>query len=307
MIGVALVALLLQGAPQIPVQLGVAAKPDTVTVGERFVVLIRVRTPPGATVDFPSQSDSAATASATATELLGKPAIEQVADSAGITFSAAYRMAAWDVGVQKLGLPDIAVHSGGKTGFVSLATRTVFVRSVLPADTTQHKPKPPRPPITVPPFNWLPWLIALAAIIAALAVWLVFIWYRRRKNAPLDPFSAAERDFKRVEAMNLIGTGEPERHAALMSDVMREYLAARVPEIERSYTSSELIAAAPRIHTVARGLGELLWRTDLIKFANARVEPVEGEKLGATARGFVKSVEDYLTEEEENAEERSAA
>ncbi len=307
MIGVALFALLLQGVPQIPVQLGVRANPDTVTVGERFVVIVRVRTPRGATVEFPTQSDSASIASPTAAALLGKPAINQVEDSSGVTYSAAYRFAAWDVGVQKLGLPDIAVHSGGKTGFVSLANRTVFVRSVLPADTSQHKPKPPRPPIVVQPFNWLPWLIALAAIVAALSLWRVFIWYRRRKNAPLDPYSAAERDFTRIVAMDLVEAGEPERHAALMSDVMREYLAARVPEIERSYTSSELLAAAPRIHSVARGLGELLWRADLIKFANARVGGDEADKLGSSARGFVKAVEDFLIDEEENSAERSAA
>jgi hypothetical protein len=306
MIGVALFALLLQGTPNIPVQLGVRADPDTVTVGQRFVVIVRVRVPRGATVEFPVAVDSSASASPTATELLGKPATVQAEDSTGVTFSAAYRFAAWDVGAQKLGLPDITVHSGDRTGFVSLARQTVFVKSVLPADTTKRKPKPARPPIVVPPFNWLPWLIALAALIAGYVLWRVFIWYRRRRNAPLDPYSAAEKNFDRIVAMRLPESGEPERHAALMSDVMRTYLAARVPEIERSYTSSELLAAAPRIHSIARGMGELLWRTDLIKFANLRVDRDEAERLGSSARELVGTVEDFLSAEED-ADERSAA
>lgn len=311
----ALLAFLLQAGvtapvarvPEFPVQLAVSTTPDTVTVGQRFVVIIRVRAPRGAAIQFPTESDSATSASPTATQLLGKPAIQSVPDSSRLTMTAAYRLAAWDVGPQKLGLPDIVVRFGGRTGYVSLADRGVFVRSVLPADSTLRIPKPPRPQIEVVPFNWLPWLIALAALVAAGLLWRLWIWYRRRRNAPLDPFSAAEREFARIEAMHLIESGEGERHAAMMSDVMREYLAARVPEIERSFTSSELLASAGRIHAAARGLGELLWRTDLIKFANTRVDGDESERLGIAARAIVKAVEDHLTAEEEDTDERSAA
>lgn len=306
-------ALMLQGAAapaaraDIPVQLGVNVTSDTVTVGQRFIAIIRVRAPKGATIEFPTASDSASASSPTATELIGKPAIQTVPDSTGTTMSAAYRLAAWDVGLQGFGLPDVVVKLNGQTGYVSLSERGVFVRSVLPEDTTLRIPKPPRPAIAVPPFNWLPWLIAAAALLLALVAWRVWVWYRRRQLAPVDPFTAAEREFVRIEAMQLIRAGESERHAALMSDVMRDYLAARVPEIERSHTSSELLAAGPRVHAVAKGLGELLWLTDLVKFAGASVGPDEAERLGATARSIVKAVEDYLVEEEERAESRSAA
>lgn len=314
MLGIWAFALLLQGAPQttaradIPVQLGVNVTSDTVTVGQRFVAILRVRAPKGATIEFPLTSDSASAASPTATQLLGKPAIQSVPDSTGTTMSAAYRLAAWDVGLQRFGLPDIVVKLNGKTGYVSLSDRGVFVKSVLPEDSTLRVPKPPRPAIVVPPFNWLPWLIALAALLLALIAWRVWVWYRRRQLAPVDPFTAAEREFARIEAMQLIQSGESGRHAALMSDVMRDYLAARVPEIDRSQTSSELLAAGSRVHGVAKGMGELLWRTDLVKFAGVRVEPDEAERLGTSARAIVKAVEDHLVEEEEaRAESRSAA
>jgi hypothetical protein len=253
------------------------------------------------------ESDSASAASATAMQLIGKPAIQTVPDSTGTTMSAAYRLAAWDVGLQRFGLPDVVVKLNGQTGYVSLSDRGVFVKSVLPEDSTLRVPKPPRPAIVVPPFNWLPWLIALAALLLALIAWRVWVWYRRRQLAPVDPFTAAEREFARIESLQLIESGESERHAALMSDVMRDYLAARVPEIERSHTSSELLAAGSRVHSVAKGLGELLWRTDLVKFAGVRLEPDEAERLGASARGIVRTVEDHLVEEEERAEARKAA
>jgi hypothetical protein len=222
--------------------------------------------------------------------------------------SAAYRLAAWDVGPQRLGLPDIAVTYRGRTGYVSVADRGVFVRSVLPDDSSLRVPKPPRPAIEIAPFNWLPWLIALAALAAAALAWRLWIWYRNRRNAPLDPFTAAQREFARVEAMKLVETGDPERHAAMMSDVMREYLAARVPEIERSQTSAELLSASGRIHSVAGGLGELLWRADLIKFARAGVAAEEAGTLGTRAREIVQAVEDYFIAEEQKKENaRSAA
>jgi len=286
--------------PDFPVQLGTRLTPDTVTVGQRFIALIKIHAPPGATINFPVESDSTAKATATATQMIGKPAVQVKQDSTGVTGTAAYRLAAWDVGPQSLGIGDIVVRVNGTTGYVSLANRQVFVASVLPADTTKQIPKPARPAIDIKPFDWLLWAIALAAIVVAAILWRLWVWW-------LDPFNAAEREFARVEAMGLVKAGQPEQHAALMSDVMREYLAARAPGVERSQTSSELLASADWIHGVAKGLGELLWRTDLVKFAAVRVEPDEAEKLGLSARSVVRSVESHIVEQEEKEQEEQKA
>ena len=308
MIGLAGLALMLQaGTANIPVQLGVSVSADTVTVGQRFVAVIRVRAPRGATIEFPTAMDSASANSLTGMEMIGKPAIATLPDSTSLTMSAAYRLAAWDVDLQRLGLPDVVVRYNGQTGYVSLADRGVFVRSVLPEDSALRVPKPARPAIGITGFNWRPLLLALALMAAALGLWRLWIWYRRRRNAPLDPYEAAQREFARIEAMNLLQSGEGELHAALMSDVMREYLAQRVPEIERSHTSSELLAASGRIHPAVSGLGELLWRTDLIKFARIGVPTEEAEKLGASARTTVENVEEHFVAEEERAQAEEKA
>lgn len=314
MIALRLIALLLQVGPlvqsrggNIPVQLAVTVSADTVTVGERFIAIFRVRAPQGATVDFPTTVDSAADSSLTGMELIGKPAIAELPGTGTVTMSAAYRLVAWDIGLQRLALPDIAVHYNGQTGYVAVSDRGVFVRSVLPEDSTQRIPKPARPPIDISPFNWLPWLIALAALVIAGLLWRLWVWYRNRKDAPVDPYTRAQRDFDRIEAMNLIQSGEAPRHAALMSDVMRDYLAARVPEIERSHTSSELLAAGSRIHSVANNLGELLWRADLVKFARADISGEDAERQGKSSREVVQTVEDYFVGEEEKSKERAAA
>jgi hypothetical protein len=302
-------ALLLQlsaAQPQIPVQLGVTVSADTVSVGERFVAVIRVRAPRGATIEFPIASDSASLASATATEMIGKPAVQTDPDTASTTMSAAYRLAAWDTGLQSLGLPDVTVKYNGQTGYVSLKDRGVFVKSVLPEDSAQRIPKPPRAAIQIAPFNWLPFIYALAALAAALIAWRLWVWWRNRKNAPLDPFAAAKKEFARIESMQLIDKGEPEKYAALMSDVMRQYLAQRVPGIEASQTSSEIVAASGRISSQAGGLGDLLWRSDLVKFAAQRIDADEARRIGDEARGVVNRVEEHLRLEEENPQKEAA-
>lgn len=291
----------------VPLQMGVGISPDSVTVGQHFVVVLKVRAPRGATIEFPMEIDSATAASATATRIIGKPVVQAVPDSMGAASTAAYRLAAWDTGPQRFGLGDVVVRLGTDTKYISTASYSVHVNSVLPDDSALRVSKPPRAAIEILPFNWIPLVILALALVAAALLWRLLIWYRRRRAAPLDPFTRAEREFMRVAAMGLVAAGEGERHAALMSDVMRDYLAERVDGIERSHTSSELLAASGQIHSAARGLGELLWRTDLIKFAGIRVPPDEAEKLGSASRSVVGAVESHLVETESEAEEKRAA
>jgi hypothetical protein len=68
-----------------------------------------------------------------------------------------------------------------------------------------------------------------------------------------------------------------------------------------------MIAASGRIHSAVTGLGELLWRTDLIKFARLSITTDEAEKLAKSARDIVENVENHLTAEEEREQEEKAA
>lgn len=306
MTGLALMLLLQAGLPvSIPLQLGVRVTPDTVTVGQRFIVIVKVRAPLGATIEFPPETDSSVTSS-TGTQVIGKPLIQSQQDRAATVRTAAYRMTAWDTGQQPLLLGNVVVRVNGQTGYVSLADRRVFVRSVLPADSALRLPKPPRAAFLIEPFSELPWWLFFAALLlAGIAYWL---WqaFRRRRDEPLDPFAAAEREFARIEAMELAAASEGGRHVAMMTDTMRAYLAARVPGIELSQTSSELIAASGSIQPVTPGLGGLLWRADLAKFAGHRIDRDEALGAGASARELVRAVEAELVMRETEAQQASA-
>lgn len=292
---------------QFDVRLGVHITPDTVTVGQRFIVVVRVSGPRGSIVRFPEELDSAARASTLAPQLIGRPLVDSSLAGGSLIHSAAYGFSAWDVGPQPLGLPAIAVEYDGRIGYVSLAAQHVFVRSVLPADTMLRKPKPARPPMQLPTIDWRPLIALLAALAVAALLWWAWRAWRRRRNRPLRPFEAAERDFARIEAMGLIAAGDPDRHLALITDVMRKYLAARVEGVLTSNTTAELLRGAASIHHAAPGLGDLLGRADLVKFARGHVTGAEAVELGTRARSIVRSVEDHFVARERDATEKKAA
>ncbi|MEO5579604.1 MAG: hypothetical protein ABIR58_03030 [Gemmatimonadaceae bacterium] len=292
-------------APQLDVvpirlQLGVRISPDTVTVGQRFIVVIKVSAPAGALVDFPATTDSVA-ASPTGVEVIGKPLIQVASGSARPYHTAAYRMTAWDTGPQPLLLGNVVVRINGQTGYVSLAGYRVNVRSVLPPDSALRVPKPPREKILIQPLSEIPWLLFFLALLLALIAYWLWQAYRRRRDASLDPFAAAQAEFARIEAMNLVGSGDGDRHVTMMVDTMRAYLSARVSGIHLSHTSSEVLAAAGSIQTVTPKLGELLWQADLVKFARHSLAADEALDAGSSSRSIVQSIEAELVRREAEA------
>ena len=290
----------------VPVRIGVDVNPDTVTVGERFTVIIRLRAPAGSTIEFPASTDSAAKVDLAADAAIAEPRMvpATVAGSPReMEQVAGYRMAAWDVGAQPLGLGDIIVRSGITERRIPLASYAVFVRSVLPGDTTLHVPKPPRDVLAFAYPWWLKWLLlALGVLLAALLAWWLWRAYKRWKNRPVHPAALAQREFYRIEKLGLPEKNEGALHVALMTDVLRNYLAARAEGVRASHTSSELVAAARASGALdpewSAGLAELLHQSDLAKFAAWRVDPAKARELGADARAVVERVESRFTEQE---------
>ena len=126
--------------PEIPVQAGVTLDRDTVTVGDVVRLRVRVRAPQGATINFPTAVDSLGPV-----QSLDPPTVTDGADSASAADRVAtYRMAAWDVGRQPIKLGDVLVQTDDGERRVALTLPSLFVRSVLPADTSLRVPKPAR-------------------------------------------------------------------------------------------------------------------------------------------------------------------
>jgi hypothetical protein len=269
---------------QIAVKAGVTAAPDSVRIGDPFRITVGIRAPRGATIEFPRTMDSAS-----AVQSLDPVVVRTSPDTTATEQYADYRVAAWDVGSQPIKLVDVIVRLNGVERRVPLSG-AVFVRTVLPVDTAQRIPKPPRDLFVFSMFPW--WLLALiAAAIIALGL-LIWWWLRRRRRPPtaivIDPFEHAESEFKRIEALGLIDAGERGRYVTLMVEVLRDYLAARYSAVTLSLTTTELQRAVRELSLIPQDrLIRLLTEADLIKFARRAVSSDRARELGREAHAIV--------------------
>jgi len=183
---------------------------------------------------------------------------------------------------------------------------------VLPTDSVLRVPKSARPPIPDAPsilIKWWPWLVA-AAVVLALIGWLLSRWWMRKRGrrAVDDPYGRAMRELDRLEKLGLIEAGEHGRLVALAADVVREYLAARMPEAARSLTSTEVRhALAEREEVPHERLAALFDFADLVKFAAARIGADAARQALAEARGVIGDVEQAVKAREEREAAEAAA
>ncbi len=282
---------------ELPVQMGYRVSPDTVLIGQPFNLFIKVNAPTGVRFEFPAGPDTTTQNGIRPIELRGEKVVTMLGDTA----VALYRLVAWDIGVQPLRFPDVRVTFEGQERRPPLGGASVFVKSVLPADTSLRVPKPPRPPIVLPVFNWLLWLALLAAAIAAALAWWAWRRYRNRPKAPVDPYARAQQEFARIAQRHLLEDGRFAEYYAAMVDVTRAYLAARVPGVRRSDTTSELLRTMQPRDGVEAELPRLLERADLVKFARANVSLEEAREARLALKAIVDHVEARVNPESEAA------
>jgi len=287
---------------QLSVQMGYRVKPDTVLIAQPFDLFIKVLAPKGVRFEFPLGPDTTSQHGVRPIEVRGEKLVSMLGDTA----VALYHLVAWDIGTQSLRFPDVRVTYGGQQRLVPLAGATIFVKSVLPADTSLRIPKPARPLIIMPVFNWVLWASLLAAAIALVLLWWVWRRWRNRPRPPIDPYIRAQQEFARIEARKLLDKNEAEDYVAAMVDVVREYLAARVPAVRRSNTTTELLGAMRPAEGVEGQLPAILDQADMVKFARASVNRDEAGRTGALAKEIVEHVEARVNPESEPAKRLNA-
>ncbi|MDQ6830821.1 MAG: hypothetical protein M3081_18315 [Gemmatimonadota bacterium] len=289
-------------APLASVRMGVTVVPETLSVGDRFAVRVRVQAPAGSVIQFPITADSGKS-----WEQSDPRALTPHGDQGALDQTATYRLVAWDTGTITPKFADVIVKLNGAERHIPIADVHLYVRTVLPADTTLRVPKGERDIVMAPIPWWWWWPYAVAALILLLIIWLLVWWWRRRRNrvAPPDAFGDAEREFERIDALGLLEAGERGRFVALNIEVLRDYLAARVVGAHRALTSGELLTALRSTSTIpASKLAPVLQEADLIKFARRSVSEERAAQLAGETRTIVREVEDRTKAEELAARER---
>ena len=288
--GLAFLALLVPGDSS--VMLGVRVTPDTVTVGAPFQVLVRVRAPRGARIEFSLGPDSSGTVQA-----LDTRRVTDSPDTTGTEAMATYRLAAWDVGAQQILIPDAIVRLPNLAlRPVPIGPLTVFVRPVLPAakDSARRTPKPARPILAPVEPWWWRWAVAGGALLfLVLLLW----WLARRSRRPhgmaaRNPYQEALTELDRIERLGLIDAGERGRYVALVTQVVRDYLAGRIASAPLSLTTLELIDALRSDARVPLDrLRDVLEESDQVKFARAKVSAERAVQVATDARQVVEETD----------------
>ena len=211
-------------------------------------------------------------------------------------WTATYRLVAWATGDSMVAAVTLGVtdSAGARTSY-RIRLPLPVVRSVLPADSALHLPRPAKAviPIALPDGGvrgWLLPVLLLAALLSAIA-WVVL---RRRRGAialPGDPRDAALARLREIDREGLLARGEIVLYHVRVSRVLREYLAVRGLGGE-DQTSSELLASARQggvSDASVRDLERLLRQADLVKFSGAYApDPRDTGEFGAGVARWIR-------------------
>lgn len=287
--------------PAKPLRIGAALTPDTLQVGDPFIMTVTIEVPAGAKVTWPTPTDSAAPYSMRSDVRVTGSENGNVRRE-----TAEYDMAVWGVGPVAVKIPDIKVLIDGTETVVPFEAPSLFVQSVLPADTSLHVPKPAKDlfPRIVP--WWELWWPAILLVLLLLLAWLLHrARKKKRASLELDPFARAEHDFQRLDRLALNESGEQGRFVALALEVLRTYLSVRVPAATLALTSDELLGAVePDSRVPTQRLQPLLAEGDAIKFGRLPVTSAHAREMALEARGIVSAVEQ--AEQARRAAEKAA-
>ena len=283
-----LLALLQAGAAAAPPpQVQWTVRPDTVTVGEPFTVTLIVRADAGTALAFPPGPDSSQNV-----EAVDPPTIAGGTEANGAPYrTATYRLVAWETGAQAVPFDAVTVGEGAATRRYDVRPG-VFVRSVLPDDSTRRVPKPALGVLR----TRLPWWpFALGALAAVLAV----LWWRRRRARravvpPPTALAAARDALAQVDALGLLEGGEPSRYVALYAEVLRGYLGARAAVVTRAHTTGELAAALLGHGLPLDRITAVLEEADQVQFARRAVSPERARETAREVRALLEACDEHF-------------
>jgi hypothetical protein len=258
----------------------VALTRDTVNVGDLVGVAVEVRVPAGTTV---TTSDTLEISGDLENAARKRVRVDTLPDG-GLRYLITYPITVWRPGEHTL--PKLNITLQGSTALTQEVTPPVLtVASVLPADTANIQPKPPR---DVWGANRLWWPLLLLALLLLLIVGALIWWWRRRKKAQpeevpqvvpdITPREWVQKELDRIVVARYIERADFRAFYIDLTSVMRTYVNKVDAAWSTDLTTNELGARLGALAPAAAPLLTVLGRADLVKFARHR--PVSSEAHG---------------------------
>lgn len=265
-------------------QFGLTVNPDTVTVGEHFIVVARLRI----TKDVQFTIPTGGLTDSSAVDMVAERLITDTVVGDFRDIRIVWKLAAWRTGAVKLGLQDIMLDGS----VVPLSDAQVFVKSVLPqqadGDTTAIAPKPPRE--VIHPFA-IPWLWILVTLAALAIGYLAWRYIKRRRELQATTMAWASRQLDHIDSMKLLESGRENEYVERVSNVLRQYLAMDIDEVDISMTSTEMLKAMESMSAITvRETGDIFSSADIVKFANQSATAASAKEIMVKTRALIISI-----------------
>jgi hypothetical protein len=219
----------------------------------------------------------------------------------------AIELVALEPGARWIGPFTVELHRAGTTTRIEIPPKLVEIRSLL-VGATSLEPKPPSEPLPIltPDTRVIALIyVALAALVFGLVGALVARELARRRRAQRPPppprpaWEIALEALSRLRDERDRGLDEAgiEVWADAVSDVLREYLGARYGFDGLESTTDELVASLHAREPSDARLEDVrgfLRECDLVKFARARLELTELDRLLDAATHIVKDTRGFV-------------
>jgi hypothetical protein len=265
-------------------------EPKTVTVGDRFVSGLAVSVPAGTRVEVQVPKDSA-----DRWRVVGR-ATATAADTAWTRYLVVAPMVAWAPGIPDTLRATLKLTAAsGAVSTVPVVFRLPAVRSVLPADSSKWRVRPPHD-VWGPSRDWrlAAALAVIALLLLALIAWLAakLIRRRRRRMVPATARQRALALLERARTSGFVEAGNWKAFYTLVSEALRGLAFALDARWSTDLTSAELLEEM-RADGVdpehADTLEQLLYVSDMAKFARHGRDSDDARRDLDAARQWVET------------------
>lgn len=224
-----------------------------------------------------------------------KPVKGQVAVEQVITFTS-FDSGAWY-------FPSIPVTITDGSQRLQLNSDSILIHvDYMPIDST-GKPRDIKSMMDVKVVNYMLYYILAAILVLIILAWLLYRYYKKRKNRPKPvlhssetPYDEAIAGLKKLEDDDLLMKGEVKQYHTRLSDIFKTYY-SRIKQTDlRSKTSGEVLIEVrndTRDDAVQAELAEVLRMSDAVKFARYQPPVNDSRRALGLTRNAVKYFNNY--------------